>query len=194
MVCIDAANWNQYLSLNSIRIDWKEFRSLLEDMFAKVELHFYWGTITKNWYRHNRSEATGRQPTDESFLEAKVKREGFFKKLKDLGYTVRSKPISQIYVGNNQYEYKCNFDVEIAIDVMQNLDGFDILVLCSGDGDFIALIRKLKQLCKETHVIAPEDRFNSDLKKATNSYDYLNDLLYWVKDLGQKKESVSIFV
>ena len=120
-------------------------------MFSQVNLYYYYGSITKDYWKY-------RHPMDsmEDFNQACKSRESFFKKLRNHGYTVRSKPVAMINKGRDGKEPKCNFDVEITIDVMDNLDNFDILVLCSGDGDFISLLKRVKGARKETYVIAPD--------------------------------------
>jgi uncharacterized LabA/DUF88 family protein len=181
-VCVDAANYRKYLSENNIRLDWYEFKCLIESMYKRVQLVYYDGTITRSWYRH-----MYRKSTDEEFRSAKKNQESFFKKLPQFGYKIVTKPIEKIYQAETgDYKYKCNFDVEITMDVFENLSDFDVLVLCSGDGDFINLVKRLKRkYLKEVHAIAVEGRFNSKLKETVTSYDYLNNLLVYVQKLKQ---------
>jgi len=183
-VCVDAANYRKYLSDNKIRIDWYEFKCLMESMYKEIQLIYYDGTITRSWFRHMYSESS-----DDDFESSKENQNKFFKKLQEFGYKVVTKPIAKIYrTETNDYNYKCNFDVEITMDVFENLDSFDVLVLCSGDGDFINLVKRLKRkYLREVHAIAVEGRFNSKLKKTVNSFDYLNNLLVYVQKLKQQK-------
>jgi len=155
----------------------------MEQMFTSVDLHYYDGLITDRWYRKNRPHCT-----KEQIVAAKKNQKNFFDKLKKFGYRVVTKPIASVFeVENRDYKYKCNFDVEIAVDVMDKLADFDVLVLGSGDGDFVALVKRLKTKLKETYAIAVEGRLSSALKEAVTYYDYLNNLLFYVKDLRQKK-------
>jgi uncharacterized LabA/DUF88 family protein len=185
LVCVDAANYRKYLSDNNIRIDWLEFRQLMESLYTEVMLFYYDGTITRSWFKHKHPDST-----DAQLSKAKKKQKRFFQKLRELNYQVVQKPIAQIYrAETNDYDYKCNFDVEITMDVMENLEKFDVFVLCSGDGDFINLAKRLKRKYhKEIHVSAVEGRFNSHLKETVTSYDYLNNLLVWVQKLRQVKK------
>ncbi|MDP2651674.1 MAG: NYN domain-containing protein [bacterium] len=86
-------------------------------------------------------------------------------------YRVFKKPIQQIkhYLGENDsvdptfirkdvdgsyiYVPKCNFDVEIAVDAMRLIKSYDTICLLSGDSDFAALLRYLKQKGKRTILI-----------------------------------------
>jgi len=61
-------------------------------------------------------------------------------------------------------ENKCNFDVEIAVDAIDQVSNYEIFVLASGDGDFIRLVKYLRGLGKEVHVIGPR-KTNKELKR-----------------------------
>lgn len=182
LVCIDAANLIPALRRDDITIDWKEFKGLLDSQYSKVRLIFYWGNITDDFHRkyHPRADT-------EEIIAAKSKQTAWFEGLKQLGYELRTKPISTIHTGGDTRNFKCNFDVEIAIDAMDFIEEFDVFVLCSGDGDFIPLLKRLKRALKLTHVIAVKGRFHRNLKKTANSYDYVSELLFWVKRLRRKK-------
>src|SRR4030042_1998977 len=64
-------------------------------------------------------------------------------RLDKVGFYVITKPIKKIYLDSqrNDFKQKCNFDVEIARDVIRNLDIVDLVILASSDSDFIALKR-----------------------------------------------------
>ena len=61
--------------------------------------------------------------------------------LKHIGFTVKLKPFIQRSDGSA----KGDWDVGIAIDVMEAAPDVDIIVLLSGDGDFDLLIEKVKR-------------------------------------------------
>jgi len=64
------------------------------------------------------------------------------------GFEVVEKRVKYIYSKNNVcgFEKKCDFDVEMAVDLIQERNNYDIIVLFSGDGD---LVRALEYLNKE---------------------------------------------
>lgn len=64
----------------------------------------------------------------------------FFDALKDRGFELRSKPI-QNFRGGNQ---KGDWDIGIAMDIVQMLPKLDAIVLVSGDGDFAELLKYVK--------------------------------------------------
>ena len=57
-------------------------------------------------------------------------------------------------------------------------------ILCSGDGDFVRLVKYLKAHFKKTVVIAPSKRFSTNLWKAASRAIDLEDLR---NDIGIKK-------
>ncbi len=84
---------------------------------------------------------------------------------------------------NNAFEKK--IDIKIAIDVISLAyeNAYDTAVLVSGDGDFIPVIKKLKELDKNVEVWAFSYSLANALKeelKQENLY-YLDDILSRIK-------------
>jgi uncharacterized LabA/DUF88 family protein len=61
--------------------------------------------------------------------------------LKEIGFNVRLKP----YIQRRDGSAKGDWDVGIAIDVMESARQVDTIVLLSGDGDFDLLLDKVRQ-------------------------------------------------
>ena len=61
--------------------------------------------------------------------------------LKHMGFTVKLKP----YIQRSDGSAKGDWDVGIAIDVLDAAHDVDTIVLLSGDGDFDLLLRKIKK-------------------------------------------------
>lgn len=160
----------------------------MQSMFKTATLNYYDGLITQPYflYKHPNS-------TPEEFSEAVGRKQEFYAKLSQFGYNVTWKEITQIHKGfykdstAEKTGFKCNFDVEITIDVMENLDRYEMFVLCSGDSDFVALVKKLKGNLKETMAISVKNRFSSDLRDAVNHSMFLNNLIHFVPALTYKK-------
>jgi len=182
MVCIDFANWRPYLSQARCGIVWTEFQALMRSLYADVSFHYYDGMLTKDYYLQHNSNAT-----IVDFRRAKKARENYYKQLRKLGFRVVTKPISAIRKSPTRFKFKCNFDVEISVDALERLEDYDIFVLCSGDGDFVYLLRRLKHRLKETYIIAARGRVNHDLIHAANRYDYLDSLVFWWHGLANKR-------
>ena len=111
------------------------------------------------------------------FIEAKKNKLNYFKFLRSLSFKVRHKPVGRIYDNTaGEFKHKCNFDVELTIDVLDGIERYDVFVLLSGDGDFVKLIKYLKGKKKKTVVIAPSERLSDNLEEAANQVIYLEDI------------------
>jgi uncharacterized LabA/DUF88 family protein len=62
--------------------------------------------------------------------------------------------IKEIIQNLQIYRRKCDFDVEIALDVLTNMDKVDGVILFSGDGDYAALMREVIKRGKQAIVVA----------------------------------------
>ena len=49
---------------------------------------------------------------------------------------------------------KCDFDIEIALDVFRNLENFDSFILFSGDGDYKPLVQYCIENKKQAIIVA----------------------------------------
>lgn len=58
-------------------------------------------------------------------------------------FTVVTKPLKKIWLDRRAgtFVYKCNFDVEIALDVARSIDDLEVALLGSGDSDFLEIKR-----------------------------------------------------
>lgn len=74
----------------------------------------------------------------------------FFEALVKLGIETRIRDLQEFYGGMK----KADWDVGIVIDAIRIAPSIDVLVLASGDGDFIALVDYLKNQGKRVEVIA----------------------------------------
>ncbi len=83
--------------------------------------------------------------------DAATGEESFFEALKQNGFDLRTKDL-QVFADGMK---KGDWDVGIAIDAVRMAASLDILVLVTGDGDFVPLIDYLKWgMGKEVHVAA----------------------------------------
>src|SRR3990167_6259084 len=74
----------------------------------------------------------------------------FFDALSKLGIETRVRDLQEFYGGAK----KADWDVGIVIDAIRTSPGLDVIVLCSGDGDFIPLVDYLKNQGKRVEVMA----------------------------------------
>jgi len=73
----------------------------------------------------------------------------FLAKIQKIGFELFTKKVKKI---NGQR--KCDFDVEIAREILLNLKNFDEFLLFSGDGDYALVLRDILDLQKRLFVIS----------------------------------------
>jgi len=107
----------------------------------------------------------------------------FFSFLKNNGYILSTKPLKIIKTQDIEKGdlRKANFDVEIAVDVMEMIEKFETLVLFSGDSDFHYLIRKLRGKGKRVIVISTKYHVSRELVESGNKYIDLKHLKKLIK-------------
>jgi uncharacterized LabA/DUF88 family protein len=71
-------------------------------------------------------------PEKQAALETALRRSGF---------EVRTLPLRQLSDGR----LKANWDLGMATDMMRSMHDLDVIVLCTGDGDFVELVRWLRE-------------------------------------------------
>ncbi len=92
----------------------------------------------------------------------------FFDALLKLGIETKIKEL-QVYGGFK----KADWDVGIAVDAIKISPLLDVVIILSGDGDFLPLVEYLKHLGKQVEVAAFSKSTSSKLKE---SVDYFFDI------------------
>jgi uncharacterized LabA/DUF88 family protein len=90
----------------------------------------------------------------------------FFEALIKLGIETKVRDLQEFYGGAK----KADWDVGIVIDAIRTAPGVDVVVLCSGDGDFIPLVEYLKNQGKRVEIIAFGKTTSLKLKEATDEF------------------------
>jgi len=96
----------------------------------------------------------------------------FFDALEKIGFEVKSKDLQVFYGGHK----KGDWDIGIAMDMIELAPKLDTVILVSGDGDFAELVRHLKHaLGVRVEVIAFGKSCSSKLKEAADSFIDLDE-------------------
>ncbi len=98
----------------------------------------------------------------------------FFEALTKLGIETRVKDLQEFYGGQK----KADWDVGIVIDAIRIAPSIDVLVLVSGDGDFISLLEYLKNRGKRIEVMAFGRSASGRLRESADEFI----------DLGERQE------
>jgi len=97
--------------------------------------------------------------------------EPFFEALRKAGIDVVSKDLLEYDSGNK----KGDWDVGITIDIVRMIDMLDVIVLVSGDGDFVPLAKYIKSRGRMFHVISFRESTSTALVDETDLYTNLSD-------------------
>jgi uncharacterized LabA/DUF88 family protein len=90
----------------------------------------------------------------------------FFEALTKLGIETRVRDLQEFYGGLK----KADWDVGIVIDAIRTAPSVDVIVLASGDGDFIPLVEYLKNQGKRVEIFAFGRSTSSKLKEIADSF------------------------
>ncbi len=120
---------NLYYSAKNLYQSRVNFREILKTAISKRSLIRAFGYVVKT--------KTGEE---KPFFEALIK----------LGIETRVKDLQEFFGGQK----KADWDVGIAIDAVRIAPSIDVLVLVSGDGDFIPLVEYIKNQGKRVEVVA----------------------------------------
>ncbi len=90
----------------------------------------------------------------------------FLEALGKIGIEVRSKDL-QIFAGGAK---KADWDVGLAVDAIQLAPKLDVVVIVSGDGDFIPLVEHLQSLGCQVEVVSFGKSSSGKLKEATDDF------------------------
>jgi len=90
----------------------------------------------------------------------------FFTALTRLGIETRVRDLQEFYGGAK----KADWDVGLTIDAVKTAPGVDVIVLVSGDGDYIPLVEYLKNQGKRVEVIAFGRSTSNHLKEVADEF------------------------
>ena len=82
---------------------------------------------------------------------------------------------------------KGNMDVEMAIDIVHNIDRYEEAIFITGDSDFYALVKHLKSRGKKVYVMPSRNSVSKELREGSDAYMDLKDIPgIWKKQLKRR--------
>lgn len=111
----------------------------------------------------------------------RVNQDGFIHVLRNIGYEVKLKEPKKFY-NWDRVEYKADWDMGIAIDAIAMAENgkVDVVVLMSGDGDFVDLINFLKAKGIKVEVISFKSITAKEIISAANEYIDLEEVAEFI--------------
>ncbi len=171
-IFIDAQNlYHSSKNLYSARINYKE---LLKHLVADRKLIRALAYVVKAEPLVAAEQAAKIEAGSMVAREKTTKSESsFFDALKQSGVELRMKDI-QIFPGGAK---KADWDVGMAIDAVRMADMVDVVILVTGDGDFVPLVEYLKWgRGREVEVCSFNRSTNAKLKESADEFIAIEDL------------------
>jgi len=93
----------------------------------------------------------------------------FYLKLKEFGYDLKLKPVKLYKQEDGTTKRKANCDVDMTFYLMKEKDNFDRVIVLSGDGDFLPVLKYLRDQGKEVIVLSRGPRTAREIKQFAGS-------------------------
>jgi len=144
---IDSQNLNLAVREQGWELDFKRFRTYLQDKYGVTKAFIFIGYLATN--------------------------ESLYTALQKYGYIVIFKPTLKLADG----KVKGNIDAELVLHAMIEYSNYEQAVIVTGDGDFHCLVEYLRKQDKLKKIIVPDrHHFSSLLRKFSPNMAFMNDL------------------
>jgi uncharacterized LabA/DUF88 family protein len=114
-------------------------------------------------------------------LSRHLQRVKFYKKLENFGYKLFLKPVKLYEQDDGTTKRKANCDVDMAFYLMKEKDNFDRVLVLSGDGDFLPVLKYLKSEGKQVLVLGRGRRTAKEIKQFAGDnfrdFEYLREIV-----------------
>ncbi|OGY60313.1 MAG: hypothetical protein A3B23_00210 [Candidatus Colwellbacteria bacterium RIFCSPLOWO2_01_FULL_48_10] len=180
------------------KIDYNKLFKYLKEKYVATKILYFGGVETRDFkYDYQANETVPPDAVEKHLLtllqnkhlnEADIvligrhlQRIRFYQRLDKFGYKLLLKPVKLYEQGDGTTRRKANCDVDMAFHLMKNLDDFDRVIILSGDGDFLPVLKHLREIGKEVIVLSRGPRTAKEIKQFAGSnfrdFEYLKYLL-----------------
>ena len=97
-------------------------------------------------------------------LHRHIKTVKFYRKLEKFGYKLIIKPIKHFHDETGRMIRKANCDVDLTLQLMRDSVYCQQVIILSGDGDFLPVLKHLKSIGKAITILARADRTAIEMK------------------------------
>ena len=98
-------------------------------------------------------------------LHRHLQRVRFYLKLQKFGFELHLKPVKLYDQEDGSTKRKANCDVDMAFYLMKEKDNFGRVIILSGDGDFLPILKHLKNIGKEVIILARGPRTAREIRQ-----------------------------
>ncbi len=164
------------------KIDYDKFFQYLKEKYSAENVFYFGGVEIHNFpYDYQTEETVPIKNLEKHLLsllqdkrlsEADIvligrhlQRVRFYLRLQQFGYNLFLKPVKMYEQEDGTTKRKANCDVDMAFHLMKEKDNFERVVVLSGDGDFLPVLKYLKENKKETIILARANRTAREIKQ-----------------------------
>lgn len=170
------------------KIDYSKLIKYLKNKYKVTEI-YYFGGVELHGYKYDylkhetvpleelkdrleryiRVQGKGLDEAKLILLSRHLQRIKFYLKLKEFGYKLFLKPVKLYFQPDGRTERKANCDVEMTFYLMKEKDNYERVLILSGDGDFLPVLKHLKEIKKEVVVLARAPRTAREIRQFAGS-------------------------
>lgn len=170
------------------KIDYSKLIHYLKDKYKVSEIYYFGGVETHGFkYDYLKNDTVPLEALKKR-LDNYINKEGkkldeaklilfsrhlsrikFYLRLQEFGYKLYLKPVKTYYQPDGSTERKANCDVEMAFYLMKEKDNYDQVVIMSGDGDFLPVLKHLKEIGKGVIILARGPRTAREIRQFAGS-------------------------
>jgi len=99
-----------------------------------------------------------------------ARQEKFLDALTYIGYSIEMTTIKEMIDDDGKTIKKANLDIELVLDMFNQIDNYDLAILCSGDGDFERPIKLLRARGKQFRIYSTQGLVASELRRAAGAH------------------------
>ncbi len=182
------------------KIDYQRLIQYLKNKYGVNQTFYFGGIETHNFkYNYQTDETVPLKAVEKhlfSLLQNKNKkineaqllligrhlqRTRFYLQLNKFGYKLFLKPVKLYEQDDGTTKRKANCDVDMAFHLMKESDNFDRIIVLSGDGDFLPVLKYLKKKRKKVIILGRGERTAKEIRQFAGSnfrdFEYLRELL-----------------
>jgi uncharacterized LabA/DUF88 family protein len=182
------------------KIDYEELLGYLSDKY-QVSKAFYFGGVETHGFQYDyltldtvpidqlevyltnlvKMKTNEIGETELALINNHIKTVRFYSKLQRFGYRLYLKPVKTYIQDDGTTKRKANCDVEMTFCLMKKKNNFDRIIILSGDGDFLPVLKHLREEGKEVIILARGSRTAKEIRKFAGSnfrdFEYLKNIL-----------------
>lgn len=108
-----------------------------------------------------------------------LQRVRFYSHLERFGYHLYLKPVKLYEQEDGATKRKANCDVDMAFHLMKEISNFDRVLILSGDGDFLPVLKHLQEIGKQIIILGRASRTAKEIRRFAGNnfrdFEYLKN-------------------